>query len=398
MIGSPIWSRAPALVCAALLLPGWNLTWAHKESDAYMNLSRAPAAQSESTVIAARFDVSLRDLDGLIDLDADGDHRLTWREVRAKHGALEDLVRQSVQFSTTAGPCVIGSMSHAIDRHSDGGYAVVTFSLRCAEPASSLQMTYRFLDGVDTSHRLILTTPTAVRALSAAPTAVPIGWTETPVTARAGAGAEPANSGTVWLGDFISMGIKHIALGWDHLAFLLLLIIPLAVQDAPPSTPGCGRDSRARLTAALIVITAFTVAHSITLALAVTGVVRLSDRLIESVIAASIVVAALMNLLPAKPRAIAALAFGFGLIHGFGFASALRDFGLQGRALWTSLFGFNLGVEIGQLAVFALIWPLAGRLRGALALRQFGVPALSLLLAVIGSMLLVGRALGLGFF
>ena len=109
----------------------------------------------------------------------------------------------------------------------------------------------------------------------------------------------------------------------------------------------------------LKIVTAFTVAHSLTLSLAALGLVHPPSRWVESAIAASVVLAALNNLLPFFAGRGWLVAFGFGLVHGFGFANALRDLGLQSGELAATLFGFNLGVEVGQLAIVAAFLPLA---------------------------------------
>jgi hypothetical protein len=109
----------------------------------------------------------------------------------------------------------------------------------------------------------------------------------------------------------------------------------------------------------LRIVTAFTLAHSITLSLAALGVIALPSRWVESAIALSVLLAALNNLRPITHGRRWIAAFGFGLIHGFGFASVLGDLGLQKGALAASLVGFNLGVEIGQLAIVAAFLPLA---------------------------------------
>jgi hypothetical protein len=113
----------------------------------------------------------------------------------------------------------------------------------------------------------------------------------------------------------------------------------------------------------LKIVTAFTLAHSITLSLATLGVFSLPSRWVESAIAASVVLAALNNLWPLFHGRRWAMAFAFGLIHGFGFASVLADLGLPQGTLALALVGFNVGVEIGQLAIVAAFLPLAFMLR-----------------------------------
>ena len=143
------------------------------------------------------------------------------------------------------------------------------------------------------------------------------------------------------------------------------------------------------------VVTAFTLAHSVTLSLAALGVVTLPSRLVESVIAASVVLAALNNLRGTIERRRWVLAFVFGLIHGFGFASVLADLGLPQGALVLALVGFNVGVELGQLAIVAAFLPLAFSLRGTRFYRVGVLTGGSILVALIASWWFIQRAFDL---
>jgi HupE / UreJ protein len=175
---------------------------------------------------------------------------------------------------------------------------------------------------------------------------------------------------------FVRLGIEHILTGWDHLLFLLVLLLR-----------GGSLLSLARI------ITAFTAAHSVTLALAVFGVVTLPDRLVEAVIALSIAVVAAENLFlrPLVSRRWL-VSFGFGLVHGFGFSSVLREIGLPTQGLVLSLFGFNAGVELGQALVVAGVLPALALLRNT----RWEAPLVrraSLAILLVGAVLFVERTL-----
>ena len=166
--------------------------------------------------------------------------------------------------------------------------------------------------------------------------------------------------------EYLQAGIWHIWSGIDHLLFLLSLLLPAVLIRRnghwEPVTA-----ARPAFFSILKVVTAFTLAHSITLSLAALNVVRLPSRLTESVIAASIIVAALNNIFPVVTDSRARIAFAFGLLHGFGFASVLADMGLPSGARLLSLLAFNLGIETGQLAVVLAVMPIVYALRsGAL--------------------------------
>lgn len=196
------------------------------------------------------------------------------------------------------------------------------------------------------------------------------------------------------LRQYVLLGVEHILTGYDHLAFLLALLAALAA-----------RGTRVGLRPALAVVTSFTLAHSVTLALAALGVVRPSSRYVESTIALSIALVAAMDLRastrssPANPpstAARAALGFGFGLVHGLGFAGALGELGLPRQALVRSLAAFNVGVELGQLSVAMVVFPLLGALGSRLtskpmAFQRRVLAPISAALVVLGALWFVQR-------
>jgi hypothetical protein len=158
------------------------------------------------------------------------------------------------------------------------------------------------------------------------------------------------------IGLFTKEGAKHIWEGADHLLFLLTLLLPgLMLTIREPDAAGLQPSNRAAEKFALKVITAFTLAHSITLACSVFGWVSLPDKLIESLIALSIMVSALLNLQKRFHISHWKLAFLFGLIHGMGFANGLKELGLSSSYFLETLFAFNLGVELGQLSAVILV-------------------------------------------
>jgi hypothetical protein len=146
--------------------------------------------------------------------------------------------------------------------------------------------------------------------------------------------------------DYLVLGIEHIFTGYDHIAFLFGLLVIAGAG-------GLSRGARE----VLKVVTAFTVAHSITLISSALGWVAIGPRIVEPAIAVSIAYVGVENLVQPRPRRRWLLTFGFGLVHGFGFASVLREIGLPSKGLLLSLLSFNLGVELGQLAVVAAVLP-----------------------------------------
>jgi hypothetical protein len=184
-------------------------------------------------------------------------------------------------------------------------------------------------------------------------------------------------------GRFILLGVQHIFLGYDHIMFLFALML-----------------LGGRLMDLVKIVTAFTVAHSITLALAALQAVTLPSRLVESAIALTIAYVAAENLFLKEPAGHRwMLTFGFGLIHGFGFAGVLRELGLPARGLAASLLGFNVGVELGQVCIVGAFFPLTRWLSGRRR-RKFKrrlVVAASCAILAFGAGWFVERAFELAF-
>jgi len=352
------------------------LACAHKPSDAYLTLER------DGAVLSARFDFALRDLDNALTLDANGDGAITWGEVRAKHAAIAAYVAERVIVASAGDRCSLAVTNHALDTHTDGTYAVLNLAGRCPQSGPTLAIDYRVLTDIDPQHRGLLNFVENGQSRSVVFSADRERW------AVGGDAAGPLRQFVTYADE----GVWHIWLGFDHILFLVSLLLPAVLIFREGAWRPAG-SFRAAFIDVAKVVTAFTLAHSITLSLAALGIVSLPSRWVESAIALSVVLAALNNLFPivASGRWIAA--FGFGLLHGFGFASALSDLGLPSGSLALSLAGFNVGVEFGQLAIVAAFLPLAYALRGTWTYRRVILRGGSAAIATIAAVWLVERAL-----
>ena len=244
--------------------------------------------------------------------------------------------------------------------------------------AGPLRFEAAYLSKLPAGHRTTLTLKDErdvvrrTQLLTASNTAVELPLPSGDADAEAPGAARPVS---FWA--FLKLGVEHILTGYDHLLFLLGLLVACR-----------------RFRSMALVVTCFTLAHSVTLALAALDVVSLPGRVVEPLIAASILFVGVENLVRREePRGRWALAFAFGLIHGFGFAGVLREVGLgpSTGALLVSLFSFNLGVEVGQLAVTALVLPLLWKLRDVPAFARYGLPVVSAVVALAGAYWLVQR-------
>jgi hydrogenase/urease accessory protein HupE len=173
---------------------------------------------------------------------------------------------------------------------------------------------------------------------------------------------------------YLVTGIGHIFLGYDHIAFLVAVVLWAR-----------------RLMPVIKIVTAFTIAHSITLSLAALDIVVIPSRIVEPAIAASIVFVAVENFFSRDIDRRWRVAFAFGLIHGFGFASALKEIGLPSHAVVPALAAFNIGVEVGQVAIVCIVLPLLGVLDRVVAVDRTKpvraarlVYAVSLVISLLG--------------
>lgn len=353
---------------------------AHKPSDSYLTL------QLQDQRITGRWDIALRDLDFALGLDADGDGAIRWGEVKARRAQIQAYALSHLTVDGDGKPCWLHDSDLLIDQHSDGAYAVLVLSGACPAKPQRVGVAYSLFADFDPQHRGLvrLTADGRDHAL---------------VLGGARARQTVAMTGVGRLrevGDFIATGVFHIWTGFDHLLFLISLLLPAVLMRQAGQWIGQA-SAKAAWVEILRIVSAFTLAHSITLTLATLGVVSLPARLTESAIALSVVFAAFNNLRPMLGRRIWMAAFVFGLIHGFGFANVLRDLGLAQASLLWALLAFNIGVELGQIVVVGLVMPLAWQARNSRFYRKALMPFGSMAIMLIATIWFVQRALGLSF-
>ena len=372
-------ARVLCALLAASLLSLAAAAHAHKPSDSYLTL-RVDGAE-----INGQWDIALRDLDLALGLDSNQDGAITWGEVRSRRAEIAAYALSRLSLTADGDACPATATGQLlIDRHSDGAYAVLHFTARCPRIAEELQATYRLLFDLDPQHRGLLQLDCGgqVRTAIFAPDA--------PTQNLALAAPNRLRQ----LAEYLSLGVRHIWIGFDHILFLLSLLLPaVLVRQGMGWQPASGLGPA--FWDVLKVVTAFTAAHSITLTVAALGVVTPPSRWVESAIAVSVALAALNNIYPLVSERRWVLAFVFGLVHGFGFASVLADLGLPRGALLTALVAFNLGVELGQLAIVALFLPLAWWLRDSWMYRRLALYAGSAAVAMLAIAWLLERALDL---
>lgn len=353
-------------------------TFAHKPSDSYVRLNVT------DKTIQGQWDIALRDVDYAIGIDANLDHQITWGELRTAQDAIAAYAMARIEITNNGSVCFNRVTEHLVDHHSDGAYAVLRFSAACSTVPQELHVQYQLLFDLDPSHRGLLSVEHdgSVQTAVFSPERQRLAFTLT----------RPSPWRT--FAQFGVEGVWHIWIGYDHILFLLSLLLPAVLRWTAGQWQG--RDSfQSAFVEVLKVVTAFTVAHSITLSLAVIGIVTLPSRWVESIIAASVLLVALYNLYPIVRTRLWVMAFGFGLVHGLGFASVLLDLGLPGSSMFLALAGFNLGVEAGQVAIVMVFFPLAFLVRHTWCYQQLAFRYGSVMIAMVAALWLLERSLDL---
>jgi HupE/UreJ protein len=364
-----------AAVLLWLLLAVVSTAQAHIASNGFLTLN------VEGRKLSGSIELAMRDAELAVGLDANRDGEITWGEVRSHQRDLELYVRSKLIVGDGATRCAEEFAPVEVNERVDGNYLWLPLTATCgAAQLTNLSVDYQLMQGIDPSHRGLLTVTA---------------WGTTQTGVLQGTQSIALNHPSVWRAftEYLQTGVWHIWSGIDHLLFLLSLLLPAVLRRRENHWEAVPLAKPAFINI-LKVVTAFTVAHSVTLSLAAFDIVRLPSRLTESVIAASIVVAALNNIFPKVTEGRWRIAFTFGLLHGFGFASVLADMGLPPGARAISLVSFNLGVEAGQLAVVLAIMPLAYAIRATSFYRQAVMRWGSSAIAALAFVWLIQRSIG----
>jgi hydrogenase/urease accessory protein HupE len=315
---------------------------------------------------------SIIDTAEIVEIDKDRDAKISKEELADAVAELERKGTNALDVKLDGQPIVPATVKCSFDP-SDNASVTISYA---APQYSKLELRSKWLALLQPGHRQFLSIQgsngnvLAERLLSANSDSVTIQMD--PVNSKPEAVVRN-NS----FADFLVMGVKHIWTGYDHLLFLFGLLIVTR-----------------NFASSVKVITCFTIAHSITLAVATLSLVQISSRIVEPLIAASIIYVGIENLIRGDdPKGRWLLTFAFGLIHGFGFASVLRELGVgsNGNSITVPLVSFNLGVEIGQAAIAALVLPVIWKLRDNPVFIKRWVPACSVLVALLGGYWFVQR-------
>ncbi len=315
---------------------------AHKPSDSYLNIS------NEAEQKYGQWDIALRDLESAIGLDTDNDGKITWQELSEQKSVVTAYALNRLGISAARQPCTLNPTDFKVDEHSDGHYAVLYFFIDCPSSDRQLNINYQLFFDIDRQHRGLL-------KLSGNNSIVTHIFSPEQPGYQFSINTQTQPLQELW--SFCYEGLHHIWEGYDHILFLLSLILPAALSREHHAWHA-KLTTRSVFADVLKIVSAFTLAHSMTLSLTALHYIVLPSRWVESAIAASVVLAALNNIFPRFIAQRTWFAFGFGLIHGMGIAGVLLDLGLPDTHRLYGLLGFNLGVEAGQMLIVCALLPL----------------------------------------
>ena len=311
--------------------------------------------------IETRVEITVKDLNQALGLDLPGKRKAKAEDIAPHLDLIKEYIDDKLTLSQNGQPYTLEYQKY--DLFKTGFAQFVTFDYRIAnlvEVPDKFEVYYGVLLDIEPKHKNLVV--------------IEHNWktgtfqNESGVSLIFTPNSKPQtldiSSASMWRGFLavVNLGVLHIWEGIDHILFLVALILPAVLRRETSGWQPVPKF-RPAFIQIIKIATAFTVAHSITLALATLQIVEIPSRLVESLIAVSIAVAAIDIIYPIFKEKIWLIIFGFGLFHGFGFANVLAELGIVREHALLSLFGFNLGVELGQIVIIAIVFPILYLLR-----------------------------------
>jgi len=317
----------------------------HQPSDTYMTI-----IEVGNDALEARWHIALRDLDYVFDLDTNKDQAISWGEFMSHSELVEEYAKKSFRLYNNKELCSYGHSSYQIDKLPTGVFVLMNFTINCSSRLNLVDLEYDLFFSIDPSHRGII-------KLTVGNLTYPIVFSD--VAQKKSLTVRSLYSFTYFL-DYISLGFFHILSGFDHVLFILCLVLSPAFQSfSNKEKLGVFQRAPSFINRRLILlISLFTVAHSTSLLFSATGLMIIPSRVVESFIALSVLFVALNNIFGLLRRWEPVIVFFFGLLHGLGFSSILNIVGLPVTEKLLSLLFFNAGIEMGQLFIIFLAIPL----------------------------------------
>ena len=333
-------------ILTLLLILACGAAQAHETTRSYVTLTRSGPA------IDLGIRVAFRDIEVAVWMDEDLDGRITWGETERRLDAVAAYVTAGLTLDA-GGSCTLTRAT--ADNSTSGGidYLDLGFTGTCPSATAPLTIATRLFTEIDPDHRMFVQS-----AMDGTSTSTLLSRAEPAVTLSGNTGGAFAS-----FASYFRAGVEHLLAGADHMLFLMMLILPAVCA------PGSAKTAALRV---LTAVTGFTLAHAVTLTAATTQLLRPPPDVINALIALSIAITAADNIRPFIPAPRAAVAAFFGIIHGFGFATALGALQLAGGSFVLALVGFNLGIEAAQIGLVLIMMPALYMLAGGRVLLLSG--------------------------
>ncbi len=337
----------------------------HELSNGYLTLN-----STSDTALAGELLLKPEDIGRAAGLDIDNNGSLTWGEVNRHHSLANSYIQSNVIISDIGQRCALSTAPPSIKNISAESLLAYPLKITCAK-LNELTVQYTGIVADFPPHKLLTSITlhdfNGVYVLDSERTSITV---------------SPLNND--WLtqfGEMVYQGIWHIFIGLDHILFLVATLLTVNLRRNNNRWERAASKARIFKNTVILVST-FTLAHSITLTATALNFITLDSRIVELGIALSVAITALNNMFPFIMR-LGFITFGFGLLHGMGFASVFGDLNAQSGSLVMNVLAFNLGVEIGQLAIVSLLLPLLLALRNVKGYAKAIMPIASSIIAVI---------------
>ena len=317
--------------------------------------------------MSGNWQVEIKDLEQIIAFDVNTDGNITWQEVTFQQSAISEFVQRALGVKQGERECTVWSRGALkLDSHFNQPYLDIPILVHC-QTNGVIEIKYNAFFDFDSNHKALISINNTSLVYSEKDRKRVV--TLDQVTAYSTAM------------EYLYQGILHIWLGLDHILFLVALLLTcVLIREQKQWQASPSKMQILKQTA--WIVTAFTIAHSITLTATAMNIIAPSSKWVEIGIAISVVFAALNNIWPVVIR-LGWVTFGFGLLHGMGFAGVLGELGLSNQFQLLSVLTFNLGVEIGQLAILAVVLPLFIMIKDFTWYQKWIMPTSSLAIAII---------------
>jgi len=335
-----------------------------------------------SSTPKALLDIEADNLDKIFDLDKNHNSIISWKELRSSKDKITGYVLEHISIEFDDKECKITATDFIVHRKIHQSYIKLPLSLACAKPKADISLSYDLFFNLDKDQKLFV----KLDNNQSRPAIVD------PLHNKLHIKLQKSSLYDSIL-EYIKTGIWHIWMGYDHILFLLMLLVP-SVYIQNRSSYTAKKSFKELFIDVVKIATAFSIAHSFTLALSAFRIINPPANLIEVLIAITIIITALNNIFDLFSVKIWKLAFGFGLIHGFGFANVLRELVNNKTDFISLLVGFNIGVELGQLAIIAAVLPILYLLRKSDFYRLFILKFFSFFVLVIATIWAIERSFG----